>query len=148
LTECSAILVSSLKALLCHIGFLIEGNDLFIAFVNVKSYCFLDRRECSGDASEIALLKSAELSVGNVAKRREENKKVCEIPFNSTNKYQVGDLFGIAQPFYRLFNSPLINMWILRILLDVVTVYTLHVLSVYYCCFCTVAVACVICCLR
>ncbi|XP_055853598.1 sodium/potassium-transporting ATPase subunit alpha-like [Episyrphus balteatus] len=42
-----------------------------------------------GDASEAALLKFMELEVGNVIPFRRENKKVAEIPFNSTNKYQV-----------------------------------------------------------
>lgn len=47
------------------------------------------RRECTGDASEIALLKYCELTLGNVAGYRSRNRKVAEIPFNSTNKYQV-----------------------------------------------------------
>ncbi|CAF1243443.1 unnamed protein product, partial [Adineta ricciae] len=47
------------------------------------------QRECNGDASESALLKCVEISIGNVIKFRESNRKVCEIPFNSTNKYQV-----------------------------------------------------------
>jgi len=46
-------------------------------------------RECNGDASESALLKCVEMSIGNVVSYRQKNKKVCEIPFNSTNKYQV-----------------------------------------------------------
>lgn len=47
------------------------------------------KRECNGDASESALLKCVELSMGNVTEYRKRNKKVVEIPFNSTNKYQV-----------------------------------------------------------
>lgn len=47
------------------------------------------RKECNGDASETAILKFVELSVGDVMKMREKNEKVVEIPFNSTNKYQV-----------------------------------------------------------
>ena len=47
------------------------------------------RRDCNGDASESALLKCVELSIGKVCEFRKLNKKVCEIPFNSTNKYQV-----------------------------------------------------------
>lgn len=46
-------------------------------------------RECNGDASESALLKCVELSLGHVVEFRRRNRKVCEIPFNSTNKYQV-----------------------------------------------------------
>merc|ERR1711931_184255 len=47
------------------------------------------KREVNGDASEAALLKCTELSTGNVMDYRAKAKKVCEIPFNSTNKYQV-----------------------------------------------------------
>ena len=49
---------------------------------------FLDR-DCSGDASESALMKYIELSEGSVKDMRDKNKKIAEIPFNSTNKYQV-----------------------------------------------------------
>jgi len=47
------------------------------------------KREVNGDASEAALLKCCELSEGKVMEYRSQRKKVCEIPFNSTNKYQV-----------------------------------------------------------
>ncbi|UYV61989.1 ATP1A1 [Cordylochernes scorpioides] len=47
------------------------------------------KRECAGDASESAILKCMELAVGNVTQYRRNNPKVCEIPFNSTNKYHV-----------------------------------------------------------
>ncbi|PAA59265.1 hypothetical protein BOX15_Mlig021528g2 [Macrostomum lignano] len=47
------------------------------------------KRECNGDASESALLKCVELSIGGVSEYRKKNTKVCEVPFNSTNKYQV-----------------------------------------------------------
>merc|ERR1711953_840280 len=47
------------------------------------------KREVSGDASEAAILKCTELSKGNVMEYRARNKKICEIPFNSTNKFQV-----------------------------------------------------------
>ena len=47
------------------------------------------KREVNGDASEAAILKCTELSLGDVMSFRAKNKKVCEIPFNSTNKYQV-----------------------------------------------------------
>lgn len=47
------------------------------------------RRDCTGDASEIALLKFTQLYTGNVMAIRERCPKVAEIPFNSTNKYQV-----------------------------------------------------------
>merc|ERR1719216_857121 len=47
------------------------------------------KREVNGDASEAAILKCTELSEGNVMEYRARNKKICEIPFNSTNKFQV-----------------------------------------------------------
>ncbi|XP_022085909.1 sodium/potassium-transporting ATPase subunit alpha-like [Acanthaster planci] len=47
------------------------------------------KRETTGDASESALVKCVELAMGSVADFRNRNKKLAEIPFNSTNKYQV-----------------------------------------------------------
>ncbi|KAL3980527.1 chemokine-like receptor 1 [Sarotherodon galilaeus] len=47
------------------------------------------KRDVAGDASESALLKCIELSCGSVRMMRDRNKKVAEIPFNSTNKYQL-----------------------------------------------------------
>ena len=47
------------------------------------------KREVNGDASEAALLKCVELSNPNIIEYRNQRKKVVEIPFNSTNKYQV-----------------------------------------------------------
>jgi len=47
------------------------------------------KKEVNGDASEAAILKCTELSHGAVMDYRAKNKKVSEIPFNSTNKYQV-----------------------------------------------------------
>ncbi|XP_043991302.1 sodium/potassium-transporting ATPase subunit alpha-2 [Gambusia affinis] len=46
-------------------------------------------RDTAGDASESALLKCIELYSGNVRDMRARNPKVLEIPFNSTNKYQL-----------------------------------------------------------
>ena len=50
-------------------------------------------RDCQGDASESALLKAVEIvwvDEGTTTKDvRKNHKKVIEIPFNSTNKYQV-----------------------------------------------------------
>lgn len=46
-------------------------------------------RDVNGDASEAALLKCVELATGETMAFRARNPKVCEIPFNSTNKYQV-----------------------------------------------------------
>merc|ERR1712212_739967 len=47
------------------------------------------KREVNGDASEAAILKCTELSKGGVMEYRKRNKKACEIPFNSANKFQV-----------------------------------------------------------
>uniref|UniRef100_A0A4W4FZ66 Sodium/potassium-transporting ATPase subunit alpha n=1 Tax=Electrophorus electricus TaxID=8005 RepID=A0A4W4FZ66_ELEEL len=47
------------------------------------------KRDTAGDASESALLKCIELSCGSVRSLREKNNKVAEIPFNSTNKFQL-----------------------------------------------------------
>jgi len=47
------------------------------------------KRETAGDASESALLKCCEMMMGSVEGIRAKNPKVCEIPFNSTNKWQL-----------------------------------------------------------
>ena len=59
-------------------------------------------RETYGDASESALLKCFELEVGPVEPYQAARPKRCEIPFNSTNKYQVcrvtrvyGNVWGV-----------------------------------------------------
>ncbi|XP_008432188.1 sodium/potassium-transporting ATPase subunit alpha-2 [Poecilia reticulata] len=46
-------------------------------------------RDTVGDASESALLKCIEVCSGSVRDMRARNPKVAEIPFNSTNKYQL-----------------------------------------------------------
>lgn len=47
------------------------------------------KRETAGDASESAILKCMELTLGNVMTKRRKNPKLSEIPFNSTNKFHV-----------------------------------------------------------
>merc|ERR1712180_398738 len=47
------------------------------------------KRETAGDASESALLKCCEMMIGNVESIRAKSPKICEIPFNSTNKWQL-----------------------------------------------------------
>ncbi|XP_073458233.1 potassium-transporting ATPase alpha chain 2-like [Aquarana catesbeiana] len=49
----------------------------------------ISKRTVNGDASEAALLKFTEQIFENVIEIRQRNKKVFEIPFNSSNKYQV-----------------------------------------------------------
>merc|ERR1719461_2008463 len=48
------------------------------------------KRDCIGDASESGILKCTEiLTNGKTLAMRDEMKKVHEVPFNSTNKYQL-----------------------------------------------------------
>uniref|UniRef100_A0A8D2MK80 Sodium/potassium-transporting ATPase subunit alpha n=1 Tax=Zonotrichia albicollis TaxID=44394 RepID=A0A8D2MK80_ZONAL len=47
------------------------------------------KRVVVGDASETALLKFSEVILGDVMSIRAQNRKVAEIPFNSTNKFQL-----------------------------------------------------------
>ncbi|XP_016070203.1 PREDICTED: sodium/potassium-transporting ATPase subunit alpha-4 [Miniopterus natalensis] len=47
------------------------------------------KRTTTGDASESALLKFVEQTYSSVKEMREKSPKVAEIPFNSTNKYQM-----------------------------------------------------------
>ncbi|XP_058866777.1 potassium-transporting ATPase alpha chain 1 [Acipenser ruthenus] len=49
----------------------------------------IPKRDVVGDASETALLKFTELAFGNIVDYRSRFKKVCELPFNSTNKFQL-----------------------------------------------------------
>ncbi|XP_071772883.1 potassium-transporting ATPase alpha chain 1 [Centroberyx gerrardi] len=49
----------------------------------------IPKRIVVGDASETALLKFTELTIGNIIDYRERFKKVVEVPFNSTNKFQL-----------------------------------------------------------
>jgi len=62
------------------------------------------KREVMGDASEAALLKCMELALHDVQSYRNRNKKACEVPFNSTNKYQVSlhDTEDSSDPRYLL----------------------------------------------
>ena len=46
-------------------------------------------RDVNGDATEAGILKLTEITTGSAHQYREDFPKVCEIPFNSTNKYQV-----------------------------------------------------------
>ena len=47
------------------------------------------KTEVNGDASEAAILKCTELTNSNMMDYRAKKKKLVEIPFNSTNKFQV-----------------------------------------------------------
>ncbi|XP_075678682.1 sodium/potassium-transporting ATPase subunit alpha-B-like isoform X2 [Dermatophagoides pteronyssinus] len=69
----------SLVASLCSRAEFLPGQD----------HIPVMKRECTGDASESAILKCMELIEGQVLAFRERNPKACEIPFNSTNKYHV-----------------------------------------------------------
>ena len=71
-----------------HTLWLLRGWRAWSSTVTLNSPPW--QRDTAGDASESALLKCIELSCGSVRKMRDRNPKVAEIPFNSTNKYQVG----------------------------------------------------------
>ncbi|KER33797.1 hypothetical protein T265_12551 [Opisthorchis viverrini] len=49
----------------------------------------ISRRGCIGDASEVGLMKYFEDRVGSTMQFRSTHEKVAEIPFNSTQKFQV-----------------------------------------------------------
>ena len=83
-------------------GFTYDTNDAGLrALANVAILCSRARfkcgqsdvpvlkREVEGDASETAILKCMELQFGDVIQYRDAYPKVCEIPFNSSNKFQV-----------------------------------------------------------
>ncbi|QQP54484.1 Sodium/potassium-transporting ATPase subunit alpha, partial [Caligus rogercresseyi] len=48
-----------------------------------------NRAEFKLDKKVFHFAKCTELTIGNVMQYRAKNKKACELPFNSTNKYQV-----------------------------------------------------------
>uniref|UniRef100_A0A8C5FLA5 Sodium/potassium-transporting ATPase subunit alpha n=1 Tax=Gadus morhua TaxID=8049 RepID=A0A8C5FLA5_GADMO len=58
-------------------------------FLAEQSNVAILKRDVAGDASESALLKCIELCCGSVNEMRDKNLKIAEIPFNSTNKYQL-----------------------------------------------------------
>ncbi|XP_065322042.1 sodium/potassium-transporting ATPase subunit alpha-like isoform X1 [Gordionus sp. m RMFG-2023] len=66
-------------AILCNRASFKPGQDSIPIF----------HRDCIGDASECALLKFSETAIGKCAEYQNKNKKIVEIPFNSTNKYQI-----------------------------------------------------------
>ncbi|XP_065649793.1 sodium/potassium-transporting ATPase subunit alpha-like isoform X5 [Hydra vulgaris] len=85
-----------------HTGFEKHHSSLtWKALVRIGALCskaeFKDNQDnvlimkkvCIGDASEIAILKFIENTVGDVMSTRSKNKKLAEIPFNSNTKYQV-----------------------------------------------------------
>ncbi|ESO03268.1 hypothetical protein HELRODRAFT_185638 [Helobdella robusta] len=58
-------------------------------FVNPMDNTDPMKRPCSGDPLEVAILRFLECSIGNTYDFRTRNRKVCEIAFNKTIKYQV-----------------------------------------------------------
>ena len=65
-------------------------------------------RNVEGDASEAAILKCVECISPNVKQFRDANPKLMEVPFNSTNKYQVN--------YFKRFEMMLILIKYLRFL--------------------------------
>ncbi|TKR77554.1 hypothetical protein L596_018504 [Steinernema carpocapsae] len=59
------------------------------AFKEDDRHIPVQKRECNGDASEVAIMRYCENATGNVEEFRAKYPKVCEIPFNSMNKYAV-----------------------------------------------------------
>ena len=61
-------------------------------------------RKVNGDASESAILRCMEATIGNVENFQSKHPKVFEIPFNSVHKYQVSihDMRDPADPRYLL----------------------------------------------
>ncbi|XP_030697783.2 LOW QUALITY PROTEIN: sodium/potassium-transporting ATPase subunit alpha-4-like [Globicephala melas] len=78
-----------------------KGSDTWFILAQIAGLCNradfkanpeylpIAKRATAGDASESALLKFIEQSYSSVKEMREKSPKVAEIPFNSTNKYQV-----------------------------------------------------------
>ncbi|KAL6481400.1 hypothetical protein MHYP_G00094800 [Metynnis hypsauchen] len=58
-------------------------------FLGDQSKVPILKRNTAGDASESALLKCIELCCGSVKEMRDKYPKLAEIPFNSSNKYQL-----------------------------------------------------------
>ncbi|XP_055342143.1 sodium/potassium-transporting ATPase subunit alpha-B-like isoform X2 [Paramacrobiotus metropolitanus] len=59
------------------------------AFQAGQDHLPVAKRVVNGDASETALLKFGEITQGQTMEYRARHHVVCEIPFNSTNKFQV-----------------------------------------------------------
>nr|XP_033773234.1 potassium-transporting ATPase alpha chain 2 isoform X2 [Geotrypetes seraphini] len=78
-----------------------QQSETWKALINIVTLCNraefrpgqedtpIMKRVVVGDASETALLKFSEVITGNVIGIREQNRKVTEVPFNSTNKFQL-----------------------------------------------------------
>ncbi|VDO71984.1 unnamed protein product [Onchocerca flexuosa] len=62
----------------------------------------LSKREATGDATEVAILKYCEYTCGDVTAYRKLYPKICEIPFNSTNKFQVTYILKSSK-FYKIY---------------------------------------------
>ncbi|XP_011371380.1 sodium/potassium-transporting ATPase subunit alpha-4 [Pteropus vampyrus] len=85
-----------------HIGNTFDkGSDTWFILAQIAGLCNradfkanqetlpIAKRATAGDASESALLKFIEQFYSSVKEMREKSPKVAEIPFNSTNKYQM-----------------------------------------------------------
>ena len=98
-------------------GHLYDVNDTgYNSLMNVATLCSrakfrpgqdhlpVPAREVDGDGSEAAILKHIEAQFGNCGRYRDRHPKVCEIPFNSTSKFQVSvhDMKDPEDPRYLL----------------------------------------------
>lgn len=77
------------------------------------------QRLVMGDASETALLKFTELTIGNILDYRNRFNKVVEVPFNSTNKFQVRNMLT-----QHALNPHVLILYNLHVLI----LYNIHVL--------------------
>lgn len=77
------------KAACWFIEIILKEPDNVLHIYTYFLISFDSQRAVVGDASETALLKFSEVVLGDVMDIRKRNHKVAEIPFNSTNKFQV-----------------------------------------------------------
>ena len=74
-------------------------------FKGEQDHLPITKKEIIGDASEAALLRCVELSIGNAVKYREQFKKVAEIPFNHNNKLHLSIHENMDWPGHILVSS-------------------------------------------
>ncbi|KAK5641375.1 hypothetical protein RI129_009922 [Pyrocoelia pectoralis] len=70
---------------LCRVAMLCNNAE----FKPTQEKIPIHKRELIGDAMDVAILRAMETYIGHTKNYRFERPKIMEIPFNSTNKYQV-----------------------------------------------------------
>lgn len=94
MVDCQTSETSNLSTSYQPVTAFVPVESVFLYITHTDEFCFIHmsfppQRDVAGDASEAALLKCIELCCGSVGGMRDKYPKVAEIPFNSTNKYQV-----------------------------------------------------------